>query len=126
MGSDGNGRTAEVTDSLVTYAYSTFSNDPNGGGGFVPGDYLEITNTNLASFPDGNYAIFDRNSRRPRAEYNEWVKRNLMGASLKIYAGHAWQNIVIANKKAFEEHLRPCFRARQRGRPGMAFHSTQH
>ncbi len=57
IGSDGNGRTGEVTDGTTTYSYSTFSNDPNGGGGFDPSDYLQTTDTG-AAFPDANYAVF--------------------------------------------------------------------
>ncbi|MFT5412184.1 MAG: hypothetical protein ACI9NC_004922 [Verrucomicrobiales bacterium] len=60
FGSDGNGRTGaiESTTAGVTYSYSTFSNDPNGGGGFDPAnDYILTTDTAVGN-PNANYCVF--------------------------------------------------------------------
>lgn len=50
------------------------------------------------------YGFFDRNTPRTREEYDAWARHNRMGASLKIQAGHAWQSIILDNKKTFAEH----------------------
>ena len=57
FGSDGNGRTGELTDGTTTYSFSTFSNDPDGSGGFDASDYVQTTDTAMG-FPESNYAIF--------------------------------------------------------------------
>lgn len=57
IGSDGNGRTGQVTDGTTTFSYSTFSNDPDGSGGFTPDDYVETQDT-ADGFPNANYAVF--------------------------------------------------------------------
>lgn len=57
FGSDGNGRTGDVTDGTTTYSYTTFSNDPFGGGGFVPGDYVQTLDVSNGH-PNSNYAVF--------------------------------------------------------------------
>ncbi len=57
IGSDGNGRTGQVTDGTTTFSYSTFSNDPDGSGGFTPDDYAE-TQDAADGFPNANYAVF--------------------------------------------------------------------
>lgn len=50
------------------------------------------------------YAFFDRHLPRCRQDYEAWARHNRMAASLKIYTGHAWQSIILANKKTFAEH----------------------
>jgi hypothetical protein len=50
------------------------------------------------------YGTFDRNLPQTREDYEGWARHNRMGASLKIYAGHAWQNIIASNKQTFAEH----------------------
>ncbi|MGI9239622.1 MAG: hypothetical protein ACR2RV_02410, partial [Verrucomicrobiales bacterium] len=40
-----------------TYSFTTFSADPNGGGGFDPSDFLQTTDTGAGN-PDANYALF--------------------------------------------------------------------
>jgi hypothetical protein len=50
------------------------------------------------------YGFFDRNLPRCREEYEAWARHNRMGASLKPYTGHAWQSIILSNKKTFEAH----------------------
>lgn len=50
------------------------------------------------------YGHFDRNLPRTREDYEAWTRHNRMNSSLKIYAGHAWQGIILANKKTFEQH----------------------
>ena len=57
IGSDGNGRTGAVTDGTTTYSYSTFSNDPDGSGGFDAGDFAESTDT-ASGNPNANYVVF--------------------------------------------------------------------
>ena len=58
FGSDGNGRTGQITDGTTTYGYSTFSNDPNGGGGFDPSTDYVLTTATGAARPEANYAVF--------------------------------------------------------------------
>ncbi len=59
VGSDGNNRQANITDGTTTYHFLTFSNDPNGGGGFDPvTDYVLTSNTNPAIRQPANYVIF--------------------------------------------------------------------
>ena len=70
VGSDANGRTADVTDGTTTYYYTTFSNNPNGGGGFDPAtDYTEITATAPGGRAPGNYAVF-RNLSGPAQTFD--------------------------------------------------------
>jgi len=56
IGSDGNGRTGEVTDGTTTYSYMTFSNEPNGGP-FTAADYVQTLDT-AGGNPSANYAVF--------------------------------------------------------------------
>lgn len=37
-------------------------------------------------------------------DYQAWSRHNLMAGSFSVYAGHAWQSIILANKKTFDEH----------------------
>lgn len=37
-------------------------------------------------------------------DYESWARHNRMAGSFKVQAGHAWQAIILANKKTFEEH----------------------
>ncbi|MDQ3621698.1 MAG: DUF4838 domain-containing protein [Verrucomicrobiota bacterium] len=37
-------------------------------------------------------------------DYDGWARHNRMASSFRVYAGHAWQSIIHANKKSFEEH----------------------
>ncbi len=37
-------------------------------------------------------------------DYESWARHNRMAASFRVHAGHAWQAIIAANKKTFEEH----------------------
>ena len=56
FGSDGNGRTGELTDGTTTFSFSTFSNDPDGSGGFDQSDY--VLTADSTGNPESNYAIF--------------------------------------------------------------------
>lgn len=47
------------------------------------------------------YGFFDA---RSRAEYVAWARRNRMAQSRRIWCGHAWQAIIAANRKTFDEH----------------------
>jgi hypothetical protein len=42
--------------------------------------------------------------RDPQREYEAWGRRNRMGQSLPVHAGHAWQDIIANNAKLFKEH----------------------
>ncbi len=37
-------------------------------------------------------------------DYQAWARHNLMAGSFSVYAGHAWQSVILENKKAFDEH----------------------
>jgi hypothetical protein len=37
-------------------------------------------------------------------DYEAWARHNRMASSFKVHAGHAWQGIILANKKLFAEH----------------------
>lgn len=37
-------------------------------------------------------------------DYEAWARHNRMASSFRVHAGHAWQSIILANKKTFEEH----------------------
>lgn len=37
-------------------------------------------------------------------DYEAWARHNRMASSFKVHAGHAWQSIILANKKTFAEH----------------------
>jgi len=50
------------------------------------------------------YGFFDRAQMRCQKDYEAWARHNRMASSLKIYAGHAWQSIIAANKKTFDAH----------------------
>jgi Domain of unknown function (DUF4838) len=50
------------------------------------------------------YGFFDRHLPRCREDYEAWARHNRMAASLKPYTGHAWQNIILSNKKVFAAH----------------------
>jgi hypothetical protein len=49
------------------------------------------------------------NVRNPQRDYDAWARHNRMAQSLPVNAGHAWQNIIVDNRKLFEEH--PEYRA---------------
>ncbi|MGI9240190.1 MAG: hypothetical protein ACR2RV_05285 [Verrucomicrobiales bacterium] len=74
FGSDGNGRTGAVESATagVTYSYSTFSNDPNGGGGFEPGVDYVVTSDTEGGNPPANYCIF---SEQTSAEFSLQINR---------------------------------------------------
>ncbi len=46
-------------------------------------------------------------------DYDAWARHNRMASSFRVYAGHAWQNVILANKKEFEAH--PEYRALTKG-----------
>jgi hypothetical protein len=48
------------------------------------------------------YGHFD--FKRGLADYEAWARHNRMAASLKPWCGHAWQAIILANKKTFDAH----------------------
>ncbi len=48
------------------------------------------------------YGYFDR--KRCLEDYEAWARHNRMASSLRISCGHAWQSIILANKKTFDEH----------------------
>lgn len=37
-------------------------------------------------------------------DYEAWARHNRMASSFKVHAGHAWQSIILSNKKVFAEH----------------------
>lgn len=37
-------------------------------------------------------------------DYEAWSRRNLMAGSFRVYCGHAWQAVIAANKRTFEDH----------------------
>jgi hypothetical protein len=37
-------------------------------------------------------------------DYDGWSRHNRMASSITVRAGHAWQGIILANKKVFAEH----------------------
>jgi hypothetical protein len=39
-----------------------------------------------------------------KADYEAWARHNRMASSFRVSAGHAWQSIIAANKKMFDEH----------------------
>ena len=39
-------------------------------------------------------------NRGAQQDYLDWARHNRMASSLRIHAGHAWQAIIIANKKS--------------------------
>jgi hypothetical protein len=48
------------------------------------------------------YGFFDR--KRCLEDYDTWARHNRMAASLRIWCGHAWQSIILANQKTFDQH----------------------
>jgi hypothetical protein len=50
------------------------------------------------------WGFFDRHLQRPVKEYNAWARRNRMGSSLSIYAGHAYGAIIRRNQDVFDGH----------------------
>lgn len=46
-------------------------------------------------------------------DYEAWARHNRMASSFRVHAGHAWQSIIAAHKKLFEEH--PEYRALVKG-----------
>ena len=56
FGSDGNDRTGALTDGTTTYSYATYSNDPDGSGGFDQADFV-LTDVDAGN-PQANYAVF--------------------------------------------------------------------
>lgn len=49
-------------------------------------------------------------------DYEAWARHNRMASSFRVNAGHAWQSIILANKKVFEEH--PEYLALVKGKRG--------
>lgn len=49
-------------------------------------------------------------------DYQDWARHNRMASSFRVHAGHAWQSIIQANKKTFEEH--PEYLALVKGKRG--------
>jgi hypothetical protein len=39
-----------------------------------------------------------------RGDYEAWARHNRMASSFRVSAGHMWQNIILSNKKLFDEH----------------------
>jgi hypothetical protein len=37
-------------------------------------------------------------------DYEAWARHNRMASSFRVHAGHAWQSIILTNKKTFAEH----------------------
>lgn len=37
-------------------------------------------------------------------DYESWARHNRMASSFRVNAGHAWQSIILANKKTFADH----------------------
>src|SRR5688572_29861200 len=55
---------------------------------------------------------------KPARDYLLWARRNRMASSFEVHAGHAWELIILNNKKLFDEH--PEYRALTAGkRQGM-------
>ncbi len=50
------------------------------------------------------WGYFDRKEKKCQNDYDAWVRHNLLGASLKIYCGHAWQNIISLYRNEFKRH----------------------
>jgi hypothetical protein len=48
------------------------------------------------------YGFFDQD--RCRKDYQAWSRHNRMASSLEISCGHAWQTIIAAHQKTFDEH----------------------
>ena len=48
------------------------------------------------------YGFFDQD--RCRKDYAAWARHNRMASSLEISCGHAWQTIIAAHQKTFDEH----------------------
>ncbi|MBI3878937.1 MAG: DUF4838 domain-containing protein [Verrucomicrobia bacterium] len=46
-------------------------------------------------------------------DYEAWTRHNRMASSFRVSAGHAWQTIILANKKVVDEH--PEYRALVKG-----------
>lgn len=44
------------------------------------------------------------NGGSTQGDYEAWARHNGMASSFRVFAGHAWQNVISANKKTFEEH----------------------
>ncbi|MEA3403067.1 MAG: DUF4838 domain-containing protein [Armatimonadota bacterium] len=42
--------------------------------------------------------------QQAREDWERWMRRNLMGESLKIRCGHAWQRIIAERRAQFDEH----------------------
>lgn len=53
------------------------------------------------SFPDDKKHPLGASCQK---DYEAWSRHNRMASSFRVYAGHAWQGIILANKKAFAEH----------------------
>jgi len=49
-------------------------------------------------------------------DYQAWARHNRMASSFSVHAGHAWQAIILANKKSFTEH--PEYLALVKGKRG--------
>jgi hypothetical protein len=37
-------------------------------------------------------------------DYEAWARHNRMAGSFRVHAGHAWQSIILSNKKLFADH----------------------
>jgi gluconolactonase len=50
------------------------------------------------------YGYFDRAEKRCQRDYEAWARHNRMAASRTIWTGHAWQSIILSNRKTFDAH----------------------
>ena len=55
------------------------------------------------------YGPFPDDKKHPHGascgkDYESWARHNRMASSFRVTAGHAWQNIILTNKKIFAEH----------------------
>ena len=50
------------------------------------------------------YGYFADKGGSSQKDYVAWSRRNRMAGSFSVYAGHAWQSIILSNKKIFAEH----------------------
>ncbi len=37
-------------------------------------------------------------------DYDSWARHNRMASSFRVRAGHAWENLILGNRKVFEQH----------------------
>src|SRR5205823_2676888 len=98
---------AELADYLGRISGAKFDvRTGDGSEGIVLGTLAEFPNPSLndKGHPAGLSAAKD---------HEAWARHNRMASSFKVHAGHAWQGIILANKKAFAEH--PEYRALVKG-----------